>query len=146
MGSQTFHSNRVVFSEQSLVASLAKALGEIKHQDGLTLDDVAAVLGKCPDQSAKYITGDAKMDAVTYHRGKREWGSRFTGYADRLCDESRPSANDRECETSLLKAALALSVALADDNAITPREIRANRSTIEDARDALDRLLGRVPA
>lgn len=145
MGNQTFHGNRAVYSEQSAVAALAKALGEIKQTDALTLDDMAAVLGKSPDQAAKYLAGEAKMDAVTFGRGKREWNGRFTGYFDRLCHDSRPGiGSDREAESSVLKAALALSVALADDNEITAREVRANRQTIEAARDALDALLAKV--
>lgn len=145
MASQTIHGNRAVFSEQSALAALSKALGEIKHQDSLTLDDMAAVLGKCADQTAKYLAGEAKMDAVTFGRGKREWNGRFTGYFDRLCNDSRPGGDsDRQHESSVLKAALALSVALSDDNEITAREIRANRPTIEAARDALEALLCRV--
>lgn len=145
MATRHIHGNRAVYSEQSAIAALSKALGEIKHQDALTLDDLAAVLGKSPDQVAKYLAGEAKMDAVTYGRGKREWNGRFTGYFDRLCSDSRPGAsNDRECESSVLKAALALSVALSDDNEITAREIRASRSTIEAARDALEDLLRRI--
>lgn len=145
MTSQSIHGNRAVYSEQSAVAALAKALGEIKHADALTLDDMAAVLGKSADQTAKYLAAEAKMDAVTFGRGKREWNGRFTGYFDRLCTDSRPGgASGRECESSVLKAALALSVALADDNEISAREIRANRQTIEAARDALDGLLGKV--
>jgi hypothetical protein len=51
--------------------------------------------------------------------------------------------HDRTRESHVLKAALALSVALADDDTITPDEVRAHRSTIEAARDALDELLRR---
>jgi hypothetical protein len=139
------HGNRAVYSEQSAVSALSKALGEIKQADALTLDDMAAVLGKSADQVAKYLAGEAKMDAVTFGRGKREWNGRFTGYFDRLCTDSRPgNTSDREHESSVLQAALALSIALADDNEITAREIRANRQTIEAARDALDALLSRV--
>lgn len=145
MSDKAIHGKRVVYSEQSAVAALAKALGEIKHADALTLDDMAAVLGKSSDQVAKYLAGEAKMDAVTLGRGKREWNGRFTGYFDRLCEESRHGGpSDRECESSILKAALALSVALADDNSISAREIRANRQTIEAAHDALGALLARV--
>lgn len=145
MVSPAIHGIRAVYSEQSAIASLSKALGEIKHQDGLTLDDLAAVLGKSSDQVAKYLAGEAKMDAVTFGRGKREWNGRFTGYFDRLCVDSRPGTeSDREHESSVLKAALALSIALSDDNEITAREIRANRPTIEAARDALEALLCRV--
>lgn len=145
MADRTIHGNRAVYSEQSATAALGKALGEIKHQDALTLDDLAAELGKSADQVAKYLAGEAKMDAVTFGRGKRAWAGRFTGYFDRLCADSRPGAgNDRASETSVLSCALALSVALADDDKITAREILANRHTIEAARDALDELLGRV--
>lgn len=145
MSDQHFHGNRAVYSEQSAVAALAKALGEIKATDHLTLDDLAAVLGKSADQVAKYLAGEAKMDAVTYGRGKREWNGRFTGYFDRLCSDSRPGGdNDRHHESSVLKAALALSCALADDDKITAREIRSNRASIEAAHDALGELLARV--
>lgn len=145
MADKAIHGIRAVYSEQSAIAALSKALGEIKAADHLTLDDLAAVLGKSSDQVAKYLAGEAKMDAVTFGRGKREWNGRFTGYFDRLCVESRPGTeSDRSHESSVLKAALALSVALSDDNQITAREIRANRGTIEAARDALEALLCRV--
>ena len=147
MADQTIHANRAVYSEQSALAAIGKALGEIKVQDGLTLDDMAAVLGKSADQTAKYLAGEAKMDAVTFGRGKREWNGRFTGYFDRLCVDSRPGpGSDRDRESSVLKAALALSVALSDDNRISAHEVRANRQTIENARDALDALLSKVRA
>ena len=81
--------------------------------------------------------------AYKFGRGKKEWGSRFTGYFDRLCEDSRAGVGDRECETSVLKAALALSVALQDGK-ITTAEIRAHRSDIEAARDALAGLLGKL--
>ncbi len=51
---------------------------------------------------------------------------------------------DRASESKVLGAALALSIALADDDEITPSEVRANRKTIEAARDALDGLLGKL--
>lgn len=57
-----------------------------------------------------------------------------------MCDTD----TDRGRESSVLKAALALSVALSDDDEITPAEVRANRSTIENARNALDQLLAKL--
>lgn len=57
-----------------------------------------------------------------------------------VCDTD----TDRARESSVLKAALALSEALADDDEITPAEVRANRATIEAARDALDQLLSKL--
>jgi hypothetical protein len=103
-----------------------------------------AVLGKSEDSAAHYCDGSATMDAVTFGRGKKEWGSRFTGYFDRLCEAGREGMADRTCETSVLKAALALSVALADDDKISTEEIRRNRAAIEEAKDALGSLLSRL--
>jgi uncharacterized tellurite resistance protein B-like protein len=101
------------------------------------------LLGKSDDQAAKYRTGLAVMDAVTFGRGKREWNGRFTGYFDRLCEDSRPRPNDQHGQTTILAAALALSVAL-EDGTITPEEVRANRATLENARDAIDAQLSKL--
>lgn len=140
-----FHGQTSAYSASRAIEALAKALGEIKAQDRLTYADIGAVLGKSEDQAAKYCDGSATMDAVTLGRGRREWGSRFTGYFDRLCDAGKPSAEaDRLCEAALIRAALALSLALADDNAVDAAEVRSARSVLEDARDALDAQLGKL--
>jgi hypothetical protein len=52
--------------------------------------------------------------------------------------------SDRSQQSKVLKAALALSIALEDDGEISPEEVRQNRATIEQARDALDALLGKL--
>jgi len=57
-----------------------------------------------------------------------------------ICDTD----SDRSRESSVLKAALALSVALSDDDVITPEEVRQNRPTIENAIDALQGLLAKL--
>ena len=127
-----------VFSASNALAAIGKALGEIKAQDGLTWVDVGAVLGVSDDQAAKYAEGTAAMNAVTFGRGKQAWNGRFTGYFDRLCEDSRPGkTDDRRAQTTILEAALALSVAL-HDGTVTPEEVRANRSTLENARDAIE--------
>jgi hypothetical protein len=137
--------SRPVYSASNAVAALANALSQIKVEDDLTDEDMGAILGKSADRVRSYRQGLSCMDAITFGRAKREWNGRFTGDFDRLCVESRPARHtDRECESHVLKAALALSVALADDNSITPDEIRANRPTIEAARDALTSLLGKL--
>lgn len=142
MSAPRLHGNRAVFSASHVLDAISSALATIKHEDKLTYADLGAVLGKSEDQAAKYCDGSATMDAVTFARGKREWNGRFTGLYDRLCVDSRPTvAHDREHESCVLRAALALSIALSDDNEITPREVAANRSTIENARDALDEML-----
>lgn len=146
MADRTIHGFPTVFSASNVLDALGKAIGEIKAQDRLTWADIGQVLGVSEDQAAKYGDGTAAMNAVAFARGKREWNGRFTGYFDRLCIDSRPGKqiSDRESESHVLGAALALSVALSDDNAITLPEIVANRSTIENARDALEGLLSRI--
>jgi hypothetical protein len=145
MPSQSIHGNAPPFSASNVVDALSRALCEIKTADRLTFADLGAVLGKSEDSAAHYCDGSATMDSVTFGRGKKEWGSRFTGYFDRLCEANAAgAANDRNCETSVLKAALALSVALGDDGKITDAEIRAHRQDIENAVDALRGLLGRL--
>ena len=51
--------------------------------------------------------------------------------------------HDRARESKVLKAALALSIALSDDDQIDADEVRANRETIENAIDALKGLLAK---
>jgi hypothetical protein len=145
MTSQRVLGNPPPFSASNVVDALSRALCEIKSADRLTFADLGAVLGKSEDSAAHYCDGSATMDSVTFGRGKKEWGSRFTGYFDRLCEaNAAAAATDRSCETSVLQAALALSVALGDDGKITDDEIRRNRQAIEEAVDALRGLLGRL--
>lgn len=134
-----------VFSASSILDAIGEALTIIRREDGLTFSDMAAILGKSDDQAAKYCAGSAAMDAITYARAKREWNGRFTGQLDRLIADTRPKADaDRTRHSKVLRAALALAEALEDDNEISPQEVRANRGTIEDARDALDELLRKI--
>ena len=134
-----------VFSASHVLDAVGDALSVIRREDELTFADMAAILGKSEDQASKYCAASAAMDIVTFARGKREWNGRFTGALDRLCHDSRPTADaDRTRQSKVLAAALALSVALEGADEITPEEVRANRSTIEEARDALDDLLRKV--
>jgi hypothetical protein len=141
---RTSTGNRTVYSASNAVAAIARALSEIKHEDGLTDADLGAVLGKSEDQAAKYRTGLSTMDAVTFGRGKQHWNGRFTGYFDRLCEDSRPGKNcDHTGQSSILAAALALSVAL-EDGEIDRDEVLANRATLENARDAIAAQLAKL--
>lgn len=136
--------SRPVFSASAVLDAVASELTTIKHEDKLSDADLGRVLGKSEDQAAKYRTGLAEMGIVAYAAAKREWNGRFTGALDRLCTDSRPaSADDRKGQITLLEAALALSVALADGK-IEPEEVRANRSTLEAARDAIDQQLAKL--
>lgn len=135
---------RSIFSASSVLDAIASELTIIKHEDGLTDADIGRVLGKSEDQAAKYRTGLADMGVVSFAAGKREWNGRFTGALDQLCVDSRPGKlDDRHGQISILEAALALSVALADGN-ISPEEVRANRATLENARAALDTQLAKL--
>ena len=145
MTDPTIPGKRPVFSASSVLAAVGDELTLIKSQDGLTWGDMARVLGKSPDQAAKYADGTAEMGVVAFAAAKREWNGRFTGKLDRLCVETRPCADaDRARQSKVLKAALALSVALEDDGEISPDEVRANRATLEAARDAIDAVLRKI--
>ena len=144
MADETIHGKRRPFSASAVLDAVAGDLAQIKSSDRLTYSDVGAVLGKSEDQAAKYCEGTADMGLVSFARGKREWNGRFTGGLDRLCEESRPrSLSDQVAESQVLRAALALSVAL-EDGEIDAEEVRRNRGTIEAARDALDGLLAKL--
>jgi hypothetical protein len=137
--------SRPVFSASAVLKAVADELSTIKHEDGLTDADLGRVLGKSEDQAAKYRTGLAEMGIVAWAAGKREWNGRLTGALDRLCTDSRPVAtNDRAAQCTVLEAALAMSVALADDEAIVREEVRRNRATLEAARDAIDAQLAKL--
>lgn len=138
--------DRVVFSAENILNAVATDLSQIKHQDRLTFGDIAAVLGKSEDAAGKYCNGQAAMDVVTFARAKREWNGRFTGSLDRLCKEHARSQHepDRTSGSKVLKAALALSVALEDDDEISATEVRQNRATIEAAIEALQRQLDKL--
>lgn len=142
----TIVGNRCVFSENAVLEAIGSELLTIKNADGLSWNDVAAVLGVSDVQAAKYVDGLAKMSVVTYARGKREWNGRFTGKLDRLCADTRPANQDadRARQSKVLKAALALSIALEDDDQIDAGEVRDNRVTIEHAIDALQGLLAKL--
>jgi hypothetical protein len=136
--------SRPVFSASAVLDAIASELATIKHEDGLTDSDIGRVLGKSEDQAAKYRTGLADMGVVSFAAGKREWNGRFTGALDRLCVESRPGlVDDRRGQITLLEAALALSVAL-EDGKIDKEEVRANRATLEAARDAIEAQLRKL--
>lgn len=139
--------SRPVFSASAVLEAIASELSTIKHEDSLTDADIGRVLGKSEDQAAKYRTGLAEMGVVAFAAAKREWNGRFTGALDRLCVDSRPGkGNDRAGQCKVLEAALAMSVALADDDAIVREEVRKNRATLEAARDAIDEQLRKLVA
>lgn len=145
MTDRTSTARRPVFSASAVMDAIASELSTIKHEDGLTDADIGRVLGKSEDQAAKYRSGLSEMGVVAFAAAKREWNGRFTGALDRLCVDSRPGTDvcDRRGHSSILQAALALSVAL-EDGAVTPEEVRQNRATLENARAAIDAQLAKL--
>lgn len=145
MPNPAIHGKRPVFSASAVLDAIASDLSAIKTEDNLTDADIGRVLGKSEDQAAKYRTGLAEMGIVAFAAAKREWNGRFTGSLDRLCVESRPAVHtDRQAQSTVLAAALALAKALEDDNEIDAEEVRNNRADIEAARDALTAQLDKL--
>lgn len=143
MSGPLIHGKRRPVPASALLAALGDALGRIRAEDRLTWADVGVELGKSEDQAAKYADGTAEMGVFTYHRARDAWGSRFTDGADKLFGHVTADNDGRAAQTAILKAALALSVALEDDE-LTVEEVTANRATLEKARDAIDGQLARI--
>lgn len=123
---------------------IAADLSKIKSEDRLTYADIGRILGKGDDMAARYCDGTAEMGVTAYAFARKEWNGRFTGSLDAMIEEARGDAtSDRHKESCILKAAFALSVALVDDD-LTDSEIRANRPTLEAAKDAIEALLKRI--
>ena len=123
--------------------AIAEDLMQIKHEDGLTFEDIGRVLGKSADQAARYCDGTASMCAETYTFAREAWNGRFTGRLDALLYGRPDTTCDRRKHSSILRASLAISIMLEDES-IDDEEIRDNRKALEEARDAIDRLLSRI--
>jgi hypothetical protein len=144
MSKPTIHGHRRVISASSILEAIASDLLQIKMEDRLTFADIGRVVGKSEDQAAKYCDGTAEMGITAFGFAKAQWNGRFTGSFDTLIQSARGDfTSDREKESHILKAALALSVALTDDD-LTDAEIRDNRATLEAAKDSIDALMRRI--
>lgn len=124
-------------------SALGDALGSIRSEDELTWVELAEKLGKGDDQTTRYVDASAEMSVSTYYRAKQLWNGRFTGAADRLIAEAGQGHDAQTAQSCILRAALALSTAL-EDGQLTTAEIRANRSTLEQSKDAIEALLSRL--
>ena len=133
-----------MFSASNALDAIGRAISEIKAEDNLTWDDIGAVFGVSADQAAKYASGFATMSAITFLRGKREWNGRFTGYADRLVMNSRPSTVSGHMAMSHMLSATSAICNAMEDGELTAREIRDNRSLLETARDEINCLLAQI--
>jgi len=143
MSTPRFHGSTRALSASQILEAAGNALGRIRQEDGLKWADIGAVLGKSEDQAAKYADGSAEMGLVAYIRAKIVFNGRFTGELDELIGKTKPNEDGQQAQSCILKAALALSVALEDGD-LSVAEVRANRATLEAARDAITAQLARL--
>lgn len=141
MSNPPFHGKYV--SSSAILKEAGDALGRIRQEDNLTWADMGTVLGKDGDQAAKYADGSAEMKLVACFRAKQVWGERFAGPINALFRHTVTPQDAQASQSAILKAALALSVALEDGD-LSVAEVRSNRSTLESARQAIDAQLQRL--
>ena len=134
---------RKAVTASAVLEALGEAISQIKAEDRLRWSDVGEVLGTGDDQAAKYADGSATMNVVAFAKGRAAWNGRFTGRLDKLIEQAVPGIDAHKAQSCILKAALALAVAL-EDGELDLAEVRANRSTLENARDAIDAQLARL--
>ncbi len=142
---RTSTGTKPVFSASSVRDTIAETLASIKEEDGLTYADMGRIMGKSGDRAEAYCNGDfSDMSGFSLLAAWREWNGRFIGPIRTLVEGSRPGAHcDHAGQSAILKAALALSVAL-EDGQVDQEEVRVNRSTREEARDAIDAQLAKL--
>lgn len=143
MSAPSIHGNVRAVTASSVVEAVGDDLLTIKQTDRLRWSDIGEVLGVSEDQAAKYADGSATMNLVAFAKGRSAWGSRFTGTLDRLIGCGRTDVTGCQTQSSILKAALAIEEA-KEDGDLSVDDIRANRKTLEHARDAIDAQLNRL--
>lgn len=128
---------------------LAKPL--LKHCSALGPTRVALAIGGADEKTVRNARDEKSTLRLDYAANLLLIdGTAFDGFLAVVGRRSVPlgavcdTDTDRSRESSVLKAALALSVALSDDDEISPAEVRDNRQTLEAARDALDQLLAKL--
>ena len=129
---RTSTGNKPVFSASSVRDTIAETLSAIKEEDGLTYADMGRVMGKSGDRAEAYCNGDfSDMSGFSLLAAWREWNGRFVGPLRTLVEGSRPGGAhcDHAGQSAILKAALAISVALQDGE-VDPEEVRAEMRVV----------------
>lgn len=136
---------RSIFSASKAREVIAASLQAMKDAKGYTDEELGHVLGKSEDMAAAYRKGTSGMDAFSLLAGWREWNGEFIGPIRRYVESSRPVAtDDRVAAHAVLSAAAKLSDALTTSDEIDLETVRANRSALEKARDAIDEQLAKL--
>lgn len=141
-GTPTTERKMRALSASSILEAIAADLSQIKAEDKLTYADLGRVLGKSEDQAAKYCEATQEMGAVAF--AWDQWNGRFTGRLAELIQSSHGNTSDRSKLSAIMKANLALSLALEDDGEASPAEVRKMRRELESAKDAINELLGKL--
>ena len=143
MSDATIHPKKRRYSASDIIGAVAADLSKIKDEDGLCDKDLGRILGKSADQAEKYRKGHAEMSLSTFCFAWEAWGGRLVGSIRRMLDDDAEEVCPKHTQTLILHAALTLSAAL-EDGRLTIQEIAANRSTLENARDAIDAQLAKL--
>jgi hypothetical protein len=74
--------------QSDLLAAAGIALLQVKNGRGLTLPEMAYVMGRSDDQVARYIAGDSEMGFIAWNRACDAWPE--------LAERMNETAADRE--------------------------------------------------
>lgn len=91
-----------------VLADVGTVLLQIKNARGLSLIDMASVMGRGDDMVAKYIAGEAEMGFIAWGRANEEWPELAEKLAESTAERAlrgRQRALDLEFPTSRKAAA-----------------------------------------
>jgi hypothetical protein len=135
-------------SASSLIESLATSLSSIKHEDGLTDQELGRYLHKGTDAGKAYRTGYAEMGAVAFLRGCERWNGRFANDAlskvgMKLVPIGGSEVSGQTLQTRLSKLMLEVSLAL-EDGVLDDFEVQRMKRCLIEAGEAIDATRGRA--
>jgi hypothetical protein len=136
------------FCVSDALDTLGEDISKIRHDDGLTWEDVGRELGKGKDRAQDYSKGISEMPLSAFLLGCRAWNGRFSDRVLAMIGmKLSPLEGDEEvgqttasCITKLL---LQLSVAL-EDGTVDDRELAAMRGALDEAGRAIDAMRARL--
>lgn len=95
-------SQPIIFGKRSddVQADVGTALLQIKNNRGLTLIEMAGVLGRGDDMVAKYIAGEAEMGFIAWLRANEAWPE-LAGLIEETTSERAIRARQRALDLEL---------------------------------------------
>lgn len=134
-----------------LVEATGEALTQIRREDGLTWGDIGEAIGKSEDQAAKYASGVAVMDFITWLRACTRWNGRFS-VAATMVGLSVTSLGPTSSAHDVRQGMLSLMLLMAEiqkamlDETLEDDELLAMDALIEQASQFLVSMRKRVAA